>query len=76
MIIYYSNTIHFIFMISNEEIRSFRRMHLIETLAKELPEETIHFGCQVSAITQDPDTSYPIIHFDDGTTMKSKVKSF
>ncbi|KAL2924530.1 Monooxygenase 1 [Bienertia sinuspersici] len=58
---------------SNEEIRTFRRMHLIEALANELPEGTIRFGYQISAITLDPDASYPTIHLHDGTTINAKV---
>ncbi|KAL4184185.1 hypothetical protein AMTRI_Chr11g158740 [Amborella trichopoda] len=55
-----------------EELRCMKRSDLMETLANELPPGTIRFNCRAISVKISP-TSDPILHLDDGTTIKSKV---
>ncbi|KAL8167130.1 hypothetical protein V2J09_008629 [Rumex salicifolius] len=56
-----------------EEIRCLRRRDLVETLANELPPETIRFGHHIVAVETDPCTSYPILHLHNGKIIKPKM---
>ncbi|XP_073526382.1 uncharacterized protein [Phyllobates terribilis] len=56
-----------------EEIRCLRRRDLVETLANELPPETIKFGHHIVAIGTDSCTSYPIIYLHNGKIIKPKI---
>ncbi|KAF8025124.1 hypothetical protein BT93_F2082 [Corymbia citriodora subsp. variegata] len=55
------------------EVRCLRRMDLINVLAEDLPSNTIRFGCRVVSVELDPTTSRPLLHLDDGGTIKAKV---
>lgn len=50
-----------------------RRMDLINVLAEDLPSNTVRFGCRVVSVELDPITSRPLLHLDDGGTIKAKV---
>ncbi|XP_038989535.1 monooxygenase 1-like isoform X2 [Phoenix dactylifera] len=56
-----------------EELRCLKRGDLIETLAKNLPMQSVRFGCQIVAVESDPITSFPILYTNDGATIKAKV---
>ncbi|XP_038989537.1 monooxygenase 1-like isoform X2 [Phoenix dactylifera] len=56
-----------------EELRCLKRSDLIETLAKNLPTQSIHFGCQIVAVESDPITSLHVLYTNDGATIKAKV---
>ncbi|KAL3737044.1 hypothetical protein ACJRO7_025896 [Eucalyptus globulus] len=55
------------------EVRCLRRMDLINVLAEGLPSNTVRFGCRVVSVELDPTTSRPLLHLDDGGTIKAKV---
>lgn len=56
------------------ELRCLNRKHLIEALAKDIPEGTIRFGCRIAAIDDDPAGGHgAVLTMVDGTTMKAKV---
>ncbi|XP_038989533.1 monooxygenase 1-like isoform X2 [Phoenix dactylifera] len=56
-----------------EELRCLKRSDLIETLAKNLPTQSVRFGCQIVAVESDPITSFPVLYTNDGATIKAKV---
>ncbi|MBA0603877.1 hypothetical protein Gorai_002067 [Gossypium raimondii] len=55
------------------EIRCLQRRLLLETLAKELPSDTIRFSSKVVSI--DESGFFKRLHLSDGTILKTKVKS-
>ncbi|PPS08989.1 hypothetical protein GOBAR_AA11650 [Gossypium barbadense] len=56
------------------ECRCLRRSDLMKTLAKELPPNTVRFGCKVVSIKVDANTSaYSILHLHDGTMLMPRV---
>ncbi|XP_056167610.1 monooxygenase 1-like [Syzygium oleosum] len=55
------------------EVRCLRRMDLINVLAEDLPSNTIRFGCRVVSVELDPISSCPLLHLDDGGTIKAKI---
>ncbi|KAF2284702.1 hypothetical protein GH714_029419 [Hevea brasiliensis] len=55
------------------ELRCLRRTDLVKALANDLPWDTIQFGKQVVSIEEDPITSYPILHLQDGSVVKAKI---
>ncbi|KAJ4967759.1 hypothetical protein NE237_014460 [Protea cynaroides] len=54
------------------EFRCLRRSDLVEIMAKNLPSDTIRFGCQIVKMESDPITSHTI-HLQDGTIIRAKV---
>ncbi|WCJ31661.1 FAD/NAD(P)-binding oxidoreductase family protein [Euphorbia peplus] len=60
---------------SNIGLRSVHRRVLLQTLAEELPTDSIRFSSKLSAIgTQDEEGfPIPVLHLEDGTTIKAKV---
>ncbi|OWM70985.1 hypothetical protein CDL15_Pgr013166 [Punica granatum] len=59
--------------ISRGETRCIRRSDLIEALARDLPPGSIRFGSYVKFIKSDPFSSCPILHLNDGSTIKAKA---
>ncbi|KAJ4968782.1 hypothetical protein NE237_015483 [Protea cynaroides] len=55
------------------EYRCLKRSDLIETMAENLPSETIRFGCQTVKMESDPFSSDTILHLQDGTVIKAKA---
>ncbi|XVF30077.1 hypothetical protein REPUB_Repub16aG0025800 [Reevesia pubescens] len=55
------------------ELRCLKRMDLVKALAEQLPEDTVHLGCQVLSIKLDPVTSYPLLQLHDGSIIKPKI---
>ncbi|KAM0949829.1 putative FAD-binding domain, FAD/NAD(P)-binding domain superfamily [Dioscorea sansibarensis] len=53
------------------EIRNVRRDLLLETLAKELPSDTIRYSSKVVAIEESGNLK--VLHLADGSTLKTKV---
>ncbi|XP_020106526.1 uncharacterized protein LOC109722795 isoform X2 [Ananas comosus] len=62
-----------VFPCSNVEVRCVRRKDLIEILANNLPANTLRFNCQITAISTDPATSFPVLHTSDGMVIKAKI---
>nr|CAD1842187.1 unnamed protein product [Ananas comosus var. bracteatus] len=60
-----------VFLCSNVEVRCVRRKDLIEILANNLPANTLRFNCQITAISTDPATSFPVLHTSDGVVIKA-----
>ncbi|KAI3911102.1 hypothetical protein MKW92_012206 [Papaver armeniacum] len=59
--------------IMKEELRCLKRLDLVQTLADNLPRNTIRFGCHAVAVKLDSLTSQPIVQLHDGTSIKCKV---
>ncbi|XP_026452598.1 monooxygenase 1-like [Papaver somniferum] len=57
----------------NGELRCLKRSHLVQTLADNLPNQTIRFGCHVVSAKFDPITSQPLLQLQDGSVIKAKV---
>ncbi|KAF8405637.1 hypothetical protein HHK36_007713 [Tetracentron sinense] len=55
------------------ELRCLKRSDLIQTLANDLPLDTIRFRSQLIAVKFDPVTSYPLLQLHDGSVIKAKV---
>lgn len=55
------------------EMRCLKRTDLIESLADDLPAQTIRLKSHVVSIQLDPITSYPILQLHDGNVLKAKV---
>ncbi|KAL6620164.1 hypothetical protein ACP70R_035303 [Stipagrostis hirtigluma subsp. patula] len=56
-----------------DELRCLKRKDLIETLARNVPEGTIRFGCHIVAIHEDPGSHGAVITTGDGTVIRAKV---
>ncbi|RWR82537.1 zeaxanthin epoxidase, chloroplastic-like protein [Cinnamomum micranthum f. kanehirae] len=56
-------------------VRSVHRKVLLETLAQELPPETILFSSKLASITTKvhQDSSLAVLHMEDGTIINAKV---
>ncbi|KAJ7982560.1 FAD-dependent urate hydroxylase-like [Quillaja saponaria] len=59
--------------IGNGEVRCLKRTHLIETLANDLPVDTIRYECQVVSIKLDPLTCYPVLQLHNGSYLQAKL---
>ncbi|KAK9270054.1 hypothetical protein L1049_025627 [Liquidambar formosana] len=57
----------------NGELRCLKRSHLIETMADDIPVDTIRLGCRMLSIELDPLTSSPVLRLHDGSILKAKV---
>uniref|UniRef100_A0A2C9UV36 FAD-binding domain-containing protein n=1 Tax=Manihot esculenta TaxID=3983 RepID=A0A2C9UV36_MANES len=55
------------------EIRCLKRIDLVKALASDLPLDTIQFGKHVISIQEDPITSYPVLHLQDGSVVRPKI---
>ncbi|XP_065876428.1 monooxygenase 2-like [Euphorbia lathyris] len=60
---------------NNKGLRSVHRRVLLQALAEELPTDSIRFSSKLSAIgtQEEGGFSIPVLHLEDGTTIKSKV---
>jgi hypothetical protein len=57
-------------------VRSVHRKVLLETLAEELPPDTIRFSSKLISIeseTLEDSSKAALLHLEDGTVMKAKV---
>ncbi|KAJ4968969.1 hypothetical protein NE237_015670 [Protea cynaroides] len=55
------------------EFRCLKRSDLLEIMAKNLPSDTISFGCQLVKMEYDPITSRTMLHLQNGTFIWAKV---
>ena len=58
-----------------DELRCVKRTDLMNIMADNLPQNTVRFGCNVLSIELDPRTSSPVLHLQDGTSLKAMVCS-
>ncbi|KAL1820575.1 hypothetical protein ACET3Z_015444 [Daucus carota] len=55
------------------EARCLRRSDLIDTLYNALPPDVVKFGHQIVSVKLDPETSYPVVQLQDGSSIAAKV---
>ncbi|XP_021903528.1 FAD-dependent monooxygenase ausM-like isoform X2 [Carica papaya] len=55
------------------ECQCLKRNDLVNALANHLPSGTIRFNSQIISVELDPSSSYPILHLQDGKTIRAKV---
>lgn len=57
----------------SSEARCLRRSDLINTLYNALPPNMIEFGHQIVSVKLDPQTTYPVLQLQDGSSVVAKV---
>lgn len=67
--------VRFFYWVGSGEARCLRRSDLIDTLYNALPPDVVKFGHQIVSVKLDPETSYPVVQLQDGSSIAAKVCS-